>query len=391
MNRDAWHLVTGEYPPQAGGVSDYSRAVAEALAADGTDVHVWCPGNTGTQSAAGVHVHRVAGTWSPADLTRLDREIDQVTGPRRLLVQWVPHAFGRRSMNVAFCRWVRRRGRAGDRVEIMIHEPFLAFREGGWAHDAAAAVHRVMVLLLLSAANRVWVSVPAWADCLRPWALGRDMSFCWLPVPSNIPVDADADAVFAVRQRLAPAGELLIGHFGTYGRHVAMLLDRVIGPMLDALPRARLVLLGRGSAEHAAQLPPEVRGRVHGAGELEPGGVSRHLQACDLLVQPYPDGVSTRRSTIMAPLAHGCAIVTTLGRLSEPFWATSPAISAVGSLDAGALLNSVRSLAADPAGRMLQRKAARALYDERFDLARTIAALQTDTCTPVLPRTVAVR
>jgi hypothetical protein len=39
----AWHLVTCEYPPQVGGVSDYSLAVATGLAAAGQTVHVWCP------------------------------------------------------------------------------------------------------------------------------------------------------------------------------------------------------------------------------------------------------------------------------------------------------------------------------------------------------------
>ena len=30
-----WHVITGEYPPQPGGVSDYSRLVARRLAAEG--------------------------------------------------------------------------------------------------------------------------------------------------------------------------------------------------------------------------------------------------------------------------------------------------------------------------------------------------------------------
>ncbi len=30
--RGPWHIVTGEYPPQPGGVSDYTEAVARGLA-----------------------------------------------------------------------------------------------------------------------------------------------------------------------------------------------------------------------------------------------------------------------------------------------------------------------------------------------------------------------
>ncbi len=37
-----WHLITCEYPPQFGGVSDYSGQVASGLRAAGADVSVWC-------------------------------------------------------------------------------------------------------------------------------------------------------------------------------------------------------------------------------------------------------------------------------------------------------------------------------------------------------------
>ena len=41
---DPWHIVTGEYPPARGGVSDYTFAIANGLASAGDEVNVWCPG-----------------------------------------------------------------------------------------------------------------------------------------------------------------------------------------------------------------------------------------------------------------------------------------------------------------------------------------------------------
>jgi glycosyltransferase involved in cell wall biosynthesis len=41
--------------------------------------------------------------------------------------------------------------------------------------------------------------------------------------------------------------------------------------------------------------------------------VSRALQALDLLVLPFEDGVSERRSSFMVGLTHGLAVVTTVG------------------------------------------------------------------------------
>ena len=38
-----WAVLTGEYPPQSGGVSDYTRLVAKGLAAAGDQVVVYAP------------------------------------------------------------------------------------------------------------------------------------------------------------------------------------------------------------------------------------------------------------------------------------------------------------------------------------------------------------
>ena len=200
------HIVTAEYPPQPGGVSDYVRGVAAGLAAAGERVHVWCPPAAEVASEdAGVEVHRELGRISRADLRRMGALLDAFPAPRRLLVQWVPHAYGFRAMNLGFCLWVRERAARGDRVEIMVHEPFLAF--GGSARQGVvAAVHRAMTVVLLGAAERVWVSTPAWAERWRKYRLGRTVPFEWTPIPSNVPVVEDADGAAAVRSRYAPAG-----------------------------------------------------------------------------------------------------------------------------------------------------------------------------------------
>lgn len=384
MRVECWDLVTGEYPPRHGGVSDYTVAVAEGLAARGAEVHVWCADLRGHSVArSGVHVHSVGGQWSPGDLRRVDDALAHLPGPRRLLVQWVPHAYGRRALNVSFCRWIRRRGRRGDHIELMVHEPFLAFGEGSLRQTAAAVVHRAMIGLLLSVAGRVWVSVPAWAGMLRPWALRRDVPFCWLPVPSNIPVAHQPEAVARLRAQLAPGAGLVVGHFGTYGELVAGRLGPVLRAVLATLPGARVVLLGHNGDRFArtfAQDAPDLGSRIVATGGLEPEALSCHLQACDLVVQPYPDGVSTRRGTAMAALSHGCPLVTTSGRLTEPFWASSRAATLAPAGDGGALARAVVDLGQDHDRRRRQGLAAQRLYAAHFDLSHTITALRSQTC-----------
>src|SRR5688572_2254207 len=44
LEPELWTIITGEYPPQSGGVSDYTCMLAHALAQDAEAVDVWCPG-----------------------------------------------------------------------------------------------------------------------------------------------------------------------------------------------------------------------------------------------------------------------------------------------------------------------------------------------------------
>lgn len=382
----AWHIVTGEYPPAPGGVSDYTYLVAGGLAAAGDAVHVWCPSaGTSPDTQPGVSVHPIAGSWTPADLHAVDCEMNAIAGKKTLLLQWVPHAFGQKSLNVRFCRWIRRRARAGDRLEIMVHEPGLAFGEGKLRHDVMAAVHRLMLTTLLSGAHRVWTAIPAWVDRLRPWMLGRDdLTFCWLPVPSTLPVvDAPEDVRRIREAHLAGSSGVIIGHFGTYQPAIREALADLVPRVAREVPDAHVVLLGRGSEEAARDIRAragEYASRITAPGALDAAGVSCRLQACDFLVQPYPDGVSTRRTTLMAALAHGVPAVTTYGRLSEGFWRDSDAIAAAPAGDLDGLTRLVIELARDPQRRQAMAASARAVYDARFDLRHVIHALRTGEC-----------
>ena len=333
-----WHIITGEYPPAIGGVSDYSQLVAEGLAAAGDEAHVWCPPLPRDAPSNRVTVHPDLGRLAWRDLRAVDRELDRCAPPRRLLVQWVPQAFGYRSMNVGFCIWLLRRARRGDRVEIMVHEPYLAFGEGGLKWTAAASVHRLMTMLLARAASRVWIAIPDWERRWRPYALGRDLSFTWLPVPSNLPTPAP-EAVRRVRTRYTGNGAPIVGHMSLYAAAAMRALSTALPDVLRR-SRAVVVLLGQNGDRFCRQLVrehPDLAPRLHSTGALAPGELAAHVAACDVLVQPYPDGISSRRGSAMASLALGVPLVTTTGRLTESLWSVTGAAALVSADDPHAL------------------------------------------------------
>jgi len=378
-----WHVITNEYPPQTGGVSDYTQQVARALVEQGDEVHVWCPAWRDMENHAdGVQVHRQLGSIAPSDLRRVDAMLDAFAGPRRILVQWVPTGYGYKSMNLPFCWWLRNRAaRHGDGVEIMLHEPFLDLRAGSLRGRAVALVHRLLTIILLRSATRVWMTIPAWEQCWRPYALGRRVPFHWLPVPSNIPVVNNPHRVQEVRHRYRPEGSL-IGHFGTYGTPVTSLLEPIVNALgRDPVPQT-ILLMGIGSQkfrEAVIKKHPELSERIQATGALAPEELSCHISACDLLIQPYPDGVSSRRTSFMAGLSHGIPVITTAGLLTEDLWAATGAVPIAAAGDIEGFVQLVRHYRDDPEARATIGSAARRLYADRFEVRHVAAKLRSAT------------
>jgi len=375
-----WDIITCEYPPQFGGVADYTYQVAAGLAREGDEVHVWCPaGEAPPRPAAGVVVHCALGAYSPADLRRLGEDLDRSGFPRRLLVQWVPHGYGYQSMNLGFCWWLWRRAVAGHRIEIIAHEAFLPFSARSLRQNGPALLHRLMTILLLRAAARVWTTIPAWERCFRPYALGRHIPFTWIPIPSNIPVDDDPAARDTMRRRYAGPEDFLIGHFGTHGQTVVALLEPILFALSEGSPNQSVLLMGPAGERFRDELlrkHPSLEGRIHATGTLSPLELSHNLAACDVLVQPYPDGVSTRRGSVMAGISHGKPVVTTTGALTETFWSAQDAVKLAPAGDTDGFVACVQRFRHDAAERERAGRAARKLYLERFDVCHTVRALR---------------
>jgi glycosyltransferase involved in cell wall biosynthesis len=362
-------------------VSDYTYWVSKGLAAEGDEVHVWCPGRESLQvQEPGVVIHRELGQVTPSDLRRAGEQLDRFPAPRRILVQWVPHGYGCASMNLPFCWWLRDRAALhGDHVEIFVHEPYLPFSRTSLRQNGAALMHRVMTMVLLRAARHVWISIPAWEEKLRPYALKRRISLDWLPIPSNIPIDHDPDEIGRVRCRYLPNGGFLIGHFGTFSWPITSMLEPVLRALVSEPVNQTVLLMGIGSHEFRQQLiqkEPRFDGRLQAAGALAARDVSCHLAACDLLIQPYPDGVTTRRGSVMAGLSHGKPIVSTRGVLTDSFWKNTSALALAESRDVDGFVRLVEQLRNDAAERARMGQAARLLYQQRLDIAHTIAALR---------------
>lgn len=381
--KPVWHLLTGEYPPDRGGIGDYTRLLARALADHGRRVHVWTPSVDADSGAGGVAVHAMGGVGRDA-LRRLGTALDRYPAPLRLLVQYAPQAWGMRGMNLPFTRWLLARRRAGDDVRVMFHEPYFPF---GWQRpqrNLLAAVNRLMARTLLRASTRAYLSTSVWEPLLAALA-PPGLEFTLLPIPSTIPVVDDPDRVARVRREVG-AGRPIVAHFGTYGDLLAPALTRALQALIGHRPAARILLLGNRGPDFAERLravDDRFRDNVVAPGYQSPDDLSVHLQAAGVAIQPYPDGADTRRTTLMACLANGVPTVTTRGPGCASF-ILSRAVSHAAAGDAegqghcAACLLESADILLESGERDELRARARAFYQREFAIERTVERLLAD-------------
>jgi len=316
-----------------------------------------------------ISVERIAEGFGPKGLARLGRALDEQTGPKRLLVQYAPHSFGLKSMNLPLCFWLQGRRTAGDEIHILFHEVAFPFVRKPLQHNLLAAAHRLMARLVLKAANRVYVTTPAWEPLLR--SAGWRGECQWLPVSSNIPV-ADHEEAVSIRRNLLPNGRFLVGHFGTYGPGSDTCLAPAMRLLKEKSSSVRFVLLGRGGDEFFER-NTDLKSFSTAAGSLEPKPLAAHLAACDVMLQPYPGGVNARRSTMMACLVNGVPTVANLGCLSESLWMDGGV--ALAHDDPESLAAVAAGLLADDDERSRLARAGVELYSNHFSIERVVSAL----------------
>jgi len=353
--------LTAEYPPAKGGVADYTRLLARALAEREGTVHVWAPQVPGPEAEdAGVVVHRIRG-FDRRSLEGCGEHLEGLPGPRRLFLQYVPTALGFRGMNVPLVRWLQSRP---EDLWVQFHEVAL-----GWKALRKPHLHLVhlvelwMAATLARRAERIFVSIEAWRRRLGKHAARA----VWLPIPSNLPVRVEATDVERAATTLGPG--TWVAHFGTYSPQIRADLEAAIRTIARQRDEVRFLLLGRGAQAFSRALA--LGERVEACEDLPPTEIAALLKASTLAIQPFPDGISARRTSAMAPLALGVPVVTNDGFLSDSVWREG----AVALAPAGQPLELARlcSVLMDDTGQRLAlgERGAR-LYRDSFSLERTL-------------------
>lgn len=276
-----------------------------------------------------------------------------------VVVQYNPFSYGRRGWATWLVRELRRlRSQRPDTTVVMLaHELFVGW--GGPTQMVLGLAQRAQFAALRQYCDVIITTVEPLAH--RAGGFRRPPADV-LPVGSNLP-DRRSARAHSRRTLGLEDGQLVLGLLGT--NHWTRMFD-VLVPTVDKLAAGRrLVVLNLGAGAPTLRILSEAQ--IHTSGELAVADLAERLAAVDLLLLPFVDGVSTRRTTMMAALQHAIPVVSTDGPSTSDLLRTSAALALVPVEQVrDEFAQRAESLLEDAPKRLAMARAARELYDSRF-------------------------
>lgn len=312
-----------------GGVGDYSREMGRALVNLGHEVFVLTSNRARPLAEdSGITVQASVDQWG-----RWGNK-----GPRgeRQAIDWVQHnrldvvniQYQAAAYNMhAAANYLPRTLRIRVPVITTFHDLLVPY-----LFPKAGSLRKRVIYQMARHSNGVIVTNIG--DEEELYAIGNMPPIARIPIGSNIAVHppADYDPVsWRVNELRIPSDVLLVGFFGFINASKGIdTLAQAIRLLIDQHVNVELLIIGgqtgasdKTNLEQADAAERLIGGlginrRVHWTGFVEAETVSAHLMACDVIALPFKDGVSFRRGTLMAALAHGCPIVTTQPQVKVP-------------------------------------------------------------------------
>ncbi len=271
-----------------------------------------------------------------------------------VLLQYNPLSYGRWGFApTLILHAMALRRRTGARFVVSVHEPWVDIYD--WRSAIMSGYQRMQLRSLLTTADSVITMTESLAS-----RLGRGA----LPIPVGLTITPVMAEAVAARERFGLRDRFVVALFGR--AHPSRALDyaeQAICELATTSVGRRLSVLNLGDLAPDLALPPHVDVRTLGG--LDPVELSHALRASDMLLLPFADGVTARRTTLMAGLAHGVPVVGLRGPDTDRVLIAPDALVLTPVGDRVAFARAVVALATDDARRRGTGAAGCRLYNER--------------------------
>jgi len=331
-------FLTGEYPPMQGGIGDHTAILARHLQALGVESVILISRNYNKfqVSGSGFRV-RDSETWNPKPETYpvvrdwghhcwKDVKRHLANHPTDVLhIQYQAAAFDLKGW-LNWLPWYLRRWQERPKIVTTFHDlriPYLFPKAGALRWRAVLALAKYSDAVICTNAED--------AAALRGFPWGGHVH--QIPLGNNVPVNPPADYDRrAWRAKLGFSDDaFVLAYFGFLNQSKGGEdLIAVLGALTQRGVDARLLMIGGDvgdsdprNADYARRVKQMIaeRGlteRIVTTGYVDLPQVSAHLLAADAALMPYRDGVSFRRTTLIAVLSHGLPVISTSPAIELP-------------------------------------------------------------------------
>jgi glycosyltransferase involved in cell wall biosynthesis len=348
-------FLTGEYPPMQGGIADYTAILAQHL--QKLDVRpsvLISRAYRRPPATAPVTVYPDVRSWGLRCWQDIGKFLER--HPTDILhIQYQAAAFDLGGW-VNWLPWFLRRRRNHPKFVTTFHDlriPYLFPKAGFLRWQSILALARYSdAVICTNPEDEATLHHYPWATHLTQIPLGTN-------IPLNPPPDYDRQVW---RNELGFAEQsIVLAYFGFLNESKGGEdLIAALAALVERGQDARLLIIGgelgdsdpanRAYAQRIRQLIAErdLASRIVFTGYVDLPQVSAHLLAADLAVMPYRDGVSFRRTTLIAILQHGLPVISTTPAICLPQIVDGENMLLVPPADAPALSEAVIRVASDP-------------------------------------------
>ena len=360
--------LCGAPPNVNDGVGDFSWFLAQELSR-AYALSLIVPGGEDARQGfddGSIAVYRIQKGWGIQTSKQVFHLVRRLN-PEVILVHFVPQLYGWNGAKPFLALLLLALRRRGYRIVTVAHEFSAPFGPSPKL-IMLASVHRLLLRAILSASNRIVLTTEFSLDLFRRRFPRRQAGFRQIPIGSTVPVvpvDEARRGELHRRLRIA-ADEIVISTFGSVIGLSVPLFEKLFRWFTHEGVPFRILVIGKAGEQLREKLAhdPVTVERIVATGPLGSVAVSEYLSVSDLYVAFYPDGASTRRTSLMIGLAHGIPVVSNSGALTDPRLASSGALHLLNGLMLEDETRVLRQLCKSPELRSRLGKQARVFYEE---------------------------
>lgn len=377
-------IVTQNLPPAICGVGDYATLFAQELVQQNPELKIAFLTRPSQQpgvnyAAEGIaqdflnqaEIYPVAPfQWKLKYLPSLLKTVRQ-SGATTIHIHYVPQMYYRAGVGIALSVFGLLLRLMGLHLVVTFHELYIP-GSLNLKLFLIGLIQRLSFFLLLIAANEIVVTTGLRAQLLRRWLWGqarKAQKIVVEPVGSNFPASSalSNQQVLQLRQKWGlPSTGLVLSCVGQLRLQQPEWLLATLKAVQIHQPEACLLLIGNRADKLPPNHPLRQQSNVIFTGHCSASEVSTLLSLSSIYLLPLDDGVSGRRTALVAALQHGLPIVSTKGHNTEPAFTDALPLLLAPVSQPAEFVRLATELANNPAKRLELGRQAQAYYQTNF-------------------------